>query len=210
MRMRVDDLRLAVAMVLAETPYRRLGVKDTRPAWEREPAAYDKPEAGKGSIAKGKEAMSSDVEDEIAEMQRSPEFSSVDAFMNMKLDDEQYVYNFMELQALARNLAAQRTGDRRVTAPSPADIAAVRKELEGGVGFKYVPREPARDVRGSSSNSHGTHPFAGAGGGGSGFSSDREGGGGFTAFGGGPGALGGGYTWDPNDKKNLPMGSRRR
>jgi len=206
----VDDLRLAVAMVLAETPYRRLGVKDTRPAWEREPAAYDKPEAGKGSIAKGKEAMSGEVEDEIDELRQSPEFKSVDDFMAMKLDDDDFVYNFMELQALARNLAAQRTGDRRVTVPSPTDVAAVRKTLEDEFGFKYVPREPARDVRGSSSNSHGTHPFAGSGGGGSGFSSDREGGGGFTAFGGGPGALGGGYAWDPKDKKNLPMGSRRR
>ena len=197
-------------MVLSESPYRRLGVKDTRPAWERDPLAYDKPEKGEGSREKGQAATISDIEDDIDAMRAAPEFKDVDAFMAMKLDDEDFVYNFMELQALARNAAARRTGDRRVAVASKSDIDAVRKTLEDELGFKYVPREPARDVRGATSNSHGTHPFAGSGGGGSGFSSDREGGGGFTSFGGGPGAVGGGYAWDPNDKKNLSMGSRRR
>lgn len=210
MRLRVDELRLAVTMILAETPYRRLGIKDTRPAWEKEPLAYDKPEKGEGSREKGLAAQAGDVEDEIDELRRSPEYMDVDAFMNMKLDDDDFVYNFMELQALARNMAAKRTGDPRVAVASKSDVDAVRKVLESEFGFKYVPREPARDVRGASGSAHGTHPFAGMGGGGSGFSSDREGGGGFTSFGGGPGAIGGGYAWDPKDKKNLPMGSKRR
>lgn len=197
-------------MILAETPYRKLGMKDTRPAWERDPLGYDKPEPGEGSREKGKAAVAQDTEDEIDELRRSPEFNDVDAFVNMKLDDDDFSYDFMELQALARNMAAKRTGDRRVAVASKTDVASIRKVLEDEFGFKYIPREPSRDVRGASGSAHGTHPFAGSGGGGSGFSSDREGGGGFTSFGGGPGAIGGGYAWDPKDKKNLPMGSKRR
>lgn len=197
-------------MILSETPHRRLGVKDTRPAWEREPDAYDRPEKGEGSLAAGREAAISEIEDEINAMRQSPDFADVDAFMAMKLDSDDFTYDFKELQALARNAAQRRARGRPVTVANKHDITDIRKALEDDMGFKFVPREPPKDVRGSSSNSHGTHPFAGMGGGGSGFSSDREGGGGFTSFGGGPGAVGGGYAWDPNDRKNLSMGARRR
>lgn len=77
------------------------------------------------------------------------------------------------------------------------------------IGLKFVPREPVKFVRGSMSSAHGSHPFAGSGGGGSGFSSDRSGPG-FTSYGGGPGAVGGGYEWRADDPRNLSMGSKRK
>lgn len=158
-----------------------------------------------GSAARGREAQEGDLQDQIDELRGTPEFEDVDAFMAMKLDNDELTYDFVELQALARNLTAQRTGNSAISTPGQQDLNAVRGALEGEMGFKYLPRQPTKDVRGATSNQHGTHPFAGAGGGGSGF-----GDGGFTGMGKGPGAIGGKYDWKPDDPKNLPMGSKRR
>jgi len=172
--------------------------------------AVEYPEKKEGSISKGKEAMEADVQEEIDEMRDSPEFQDLDAFMAFKLDDEEFTYNFIELQALARNVASRRVG-RRVEGADKRDLDQVRTTLEGEMGFKYVPRERMKQVRGATSNPNGTSPYAGMGGGGSGFGNNEfRGGGGFTSFGGGPGAIGGGYEWDPNDPKNLGMGAKRR
>ena len=59
------------------------------------------------------------------------------------------------------------------------------------------------------SSAHGTSPYAGFGGGGSGMGSGREGPVGF-GIGGGPGAIGSGQKWDANDPKNLRMGLGKR
>lgn len=131
----------------------------------------------------------------------APEYESVDAFALSKDDEGGDSFTHLDLQALAR----RRHG---VPAPSFAQVRAVRSDLEA-YGLKLSTREPPRDVRGVTSSVNGRHPFAGSGGGGTGFSSGW-GGGGFTSFGGGPGAIGGGYAWDPKDKKNLSMGSGRR
>lgn len=207
MHIRLCELKAIVHKMLEET-YRKTGVRDTRPAWERDPGAFDKPEKGKGSVEKGQAAAAKDIDDEIEEMRSSPEFNDLDTFVSYKLDNDETVVDWKELQALARNFAAMRTGQPGAIA-GKGDIDAMKAELNG-YGFTFTLRQPERSVRGATSNSHGTHPFAGSGGGGSGFSSDKSGGGGFTSFGGGPGAVGGKYTWDPNDKKNLSMGARRR
>ena len=206
MQIRLGELREAVRALL-ET-YRKTGVKDTRLPWEREPGAYDEPEKPEGSIALGLAAQAQDTEDEIEEMRSSPEFVDLDTFVSYKLDNDETAVNWMELQALARNFAAARTGHPEAVA-GKGDIDAIKAELNG-YGFTFIPRQPPKQVRGATSNSHGTHPFAGSGGGGSGFSSDRGSPGGFTSFGGGPGAIGGGVPWDKTSNKNLPMGSARR
>lgn len=155
------------------------------------------------------EAIEDELEEQIEEMQGMPEFKTVDAFIEMKLDNDDLAYSFIELQALARNTSKSRLKDKRVTEASPEDISAVRNTLEKEMGFKYVGRQPVKQTRGFKSNSHGTSPWAGTGGGGSGFGSDFHGST-FTSFGGGPGAIGGGYKWDANDPKNLGMGAKRK
>jgi len=154
------------------------------------------------------EALEEDLDDKIEAIRKEPNFSSVSAFMSAKFDDDDYEYDFIELQTLARNATSKRKGIKLISMASDVDIAAIKKELND-MGFKFIGRQPSKKVRGFTSNAHGTHPFAGSGGGGSGFGSDFAGST-HTAFGGGPGAIGGGYTWDPNDKKNLPMGAKRK
>lgn len=127
--------------------------------------------------------------------------------MNFKMENEEYEFTTVELQALAKNIASARLG-YDVDRVGSTDVKQVKDELVG-FGFKFIPRGAAKATRGHKSSAHGTHPFAGAGGGGSGFGSDF-GGGTFTSFGGGPGAMGGEYKWDKNDSKNLPMGSKRK
>jgi hypothetical protein len=155
------------------------------------------------------EAVEESIDAEIEELREQPEFSSINGFIEHKLDNDEYTYNFIELNALARNLTQKKLVSRnRAVEASKADIDAVHHELVS-VGFQFVGREKERSVRGFKKGAHGTNPFAGAGGGGSGFGSDY-GGSTFTSFGGGPGAMGGGYSWNANDKRNLPMGSRKR
>lgn len=155
------------------------------------------------------EVLEGSAEEEISMLQNQPEFQDLDSFIASKLDNDELSYEFTELQALARNLARHRLKDRRVGEALPTDIANVRDTLEKQMGFKYIPRTPVKNVRGIRSNAHGTHPFAGSGGGGSGFGSDFNGST-FTGYGGGPGAIGGGYSWDPNDPRNLGMSAKRR
>lgn len=211
MKIRISELRRVVKKAFLELnnskvvneSYRRLSVIDTSPRdpGDREPM--------KGSISKGKAAQEGSTEDMIDDLRAMSEFNNLDEFISMKLEDDDLSYNFMELQALARNMTATRTKNKAVAVASKSDVDAIRKSLENEMGFKYIVREPEKQVRGMSGNQHGTHPFAGSGGGGSGFSSDMGGDGGFTSFGGGPGAIGGGTPWKPEDKKNLPMGARR-
>jgi hypothetical protein len=156
-----------------------------------------------------REGLEPEVDAHVEELRHEPEYRDTDAFTAHKLENDEFTYGFADLQALARNAAQRRTGDPRTATASEQDIKAIRQALEADVGFKYVAREPVKRTRGHLSNAHGTHPFAGAGGGGSGFGSDF-GGTSFTSFGGGPGAVGGDYAWDPNDPKNLSMGTKRK
>lgn len=149
------------------------------------------------------EAFEMDIEALLDE----PEFKSVDAFVNYKLDNDEYSFSTAELQALARNSESQRLG-RKAQVASLASTSALKQNLIDDFGFKFEPRQATQFKRGSMSSSHGSHPFAGSGGGGTGFGSDFSGAT-FTSYGGGPGAIGGGYAWRPEDKKNLPMGSKR-
>lgn len=157
-----------------------------------------------------RETLELGIEKEIAELRSEPEFESVESFIESKLADDVFSYNFIELQALARNVSAKKLGRRAkdLVVATATDIANVKKQLEE-LGFEFVKREPDKRVRGINSPIHGTSPFAGSGGGGSGFGSDFSGTT-FLSYGGGPGAIGGGYDWDANDPKNLSMGSRKK
>ena len=144
------------------------------------------------------EGRHTDDDDSLEALAGMPEYASVEDFVDSLEDD---AFSHLDLQALAQ----RRHG---VRSPSQPQLRALRAELES-YGLRLLAREPAKDVRGVTSSLNGRHPFAGSGGGGTGFSTGW-GSGGFTSYGGGPGAIGGGYDWDPNDKKNLSMGSRRR
>jgi len=196
---------------LIRESFRRLRVNDTTASDEERKLVAQERGPNKGSVAKGLVGMESAIAEEIDELRSSPEFRDLDSFISYKLDNDEVTYNFIELQALARNMASKRVG-RKVDGADKLDIDGVRNDLEKEMGFKYIPREPIKQVRGTSSPAHGTSPFAGMGGGGSGFGTDfgTPHVGGFTGFGGGPGAIGGKYDWDPNDPKNLGMGAKKR
>lgn len=156
-----------------------------------------------------REVLEDDVEEQIEELQGEPEFKNVELFADMKLDNEEFEYNFVELQALARN-ADQKDVSRskvRVSSASQATVNKIRDELEG-LGFKFVGRKPLKSVRGVTSGIHGSSPYAGMHSG-SGMGINSAGPVGF-GMGGGPGAMGSGKKWDASAPGNLSMGSRRR
>ena len=146
-------------------------------------------------------------EDEIEELRHYPEFVSPDTFVSYKLDNDEYAFNASELQALARNADEVKLG-HEVFVASRTTTEKIKNDLID-VGLTFDPRRPVKFLRGGMSSAHGSHPFAGSGGGGSGFGSGF-GGPTFTSFGGGPGSIGGDDVWDPDDKKNLKMGARKR
>lgn len=139
-----------------------------------------------------------DDDDPVDALAGMPEYASVEDFVDSIEDD---AFSHVDLQALAR----RRHG---VPSPSQPQLRALRAELES-YGLRLLPREPPKEVRGVTSSVNGRHPFAGSGGGGTGFSTSW-GAGGFTSFGGGPGAIGGGYDWNARDGRNLPMSAGRR
>jgi curved DNA-binding protein CbpA len=214
-RQYINDLVLSEIVNEGGPGYRKLGVKyvytpDPDDVAERN---LDKgPKLKKWEVKPSyKDTVESDTEETIGEMQAEPEFKNIDAFVEFKLSNDEYEYSFLELQALARNITIKRLNDPRITVPGRHDIDKVRNALENEIGFKYNARQPIKTVRGMSSPSHGTNRFAGMGGGGSGFGNNEFfGGDGFTSFGGGAGAIGGKYEWDPNDPKNLAMGTKRK
>jgi hypothetical protein len=146
------------------------------------------------------ESLEDDLEEKIDELRTDSTFESVDSFAEEKLNNDEFEYNFLELQALARNVAEKRLGHDVTVAPT-RDIEAVKLAL-GDLGFKFVGRQVTKHVRGVTSNAHGTHPFAGSGAGGTGFSSDGLG------VGSGPGAMGSKSAWNPNAPGSL-KGPRR-
>lgn len=147
-------------------------------------------------------------EEQVDELRSQLEFKDVLSFVEAKLDNDDYSFSTAELQALSRNVD-KRHMKHDVDVASPQTVAKIKDELTKEYGFKFQARTPPKHFRGSMSSGHGRHPFAGSGGGGSGFGSDMSGTS-FTSFGGGPGAIGSGVEWSASDDKNLSMGSRRR
>jgi hypothetical protein len=149
------------------------------------------------------ETADSNFEDEIKQLRKDPEYKNLETFVSYKFDDEQSTYTAVELQALVRNVDFN---DRRMFDALPPNqlINDVKEELSS-YGLKLVPREKVKHFRGSMSSAHGSSPFAGTVGGGSGFMN-----GGYLGIGGGPGIISTGEKWDASSPRNLPMGSRRR
>ena len=156
-----------------------------------------------------REILEAEVEEQIEELQNDVAFQDVGSFIESKLENEEFDYSFVELQALARNEMHKSIGGKKshVASPSQGVVDRIKGELNG-MGFKFVVREPIRKGRGFTSPSHGKHPGAGMSAG-SGMGSNITGPVGF-GMGGGPGAMGGGYKWDPNSKRDLSMGAGRK
>ena len=212
MKMSIKELRTFIAEILTEADWKWSG----REAEEREADAtkYDDKTHIKSNSSYGEYMGNRDkaFEDEIHELMEQPEFASVDDFVEMKMQADDTSFTSSELQALARVATQKKLMTARVTTANVAILKQVKEELLS-YGFSFKAREPVKFVRGSRSSAHGSSPYAGMGGGGSGFGTstgDPKGGPVGTSFGGGPGAMGGGYTWDPNDPKNLAMGAKRR
>lgn len=111
-----------------------------------------------------REVLEDDVEEQIDELREQPEFESIESFVEYKLDNEDYEYDFVELQALARNLTAKERGSKDISVATTKSLDAVKKEL-AAVGFKFIGRQPVKKVRGFTSPKHGSSPFAGMAGG---------------------------------------------
>lgn len=176
------------------------------PASKNSPGRYETIDNEKEKVEKAPESQrmshvqrfEKDVEAWIEHMSSFPEFESLRTFQTTKLDDEDFGFDFMELNALARSLWRGMMGEERIIPPHDF-IKKLRQNLID-YGFEFKPRGAMKLPR-SGKNSHGTHPFAGMGGGGSGFGMDG------SVGGRGPGNMGGKYDWDPSDRKNLPMGA---
>jgi hypothetical protein len=132
---------------------------------------------------------------EVEELSMTPEFKTIESFIQMKMDDEEDTFSTLELRALVTSLSRQ--------SPSGASQEAIKKELLAYLDF--APREPVKHARGFGSPTHGSNRHAGNAAG-SGIEQ-----GGLIGMGGGQGAIGGGgQKWDATSSRNLPMGSRRR
>jgi len=175
---------------------------ETSPEAEALAAKYEKRIKHNATAKEFSELESKRFEQSVKEFKDLDELSSVEEFVNYKIDNDELSFTTIELQALAHNVDYSQRKIKNALPPS-ALVKTIKNELVS-LGLKFVPREPPKFTRGARSCSHGTHPFAGSGGGGSGMGSGREGSTGF-GFGGGPGVMGGGYKWDKNDKKNLKM-----
>lgn len=132
---------------------------------------------------------------EVDELSNTPEFESIEAFVQYKYDDEALEFTTTDLRALVASLLKQN--------PQGISQKEVKSELES-YDLKFVPREPVKHVRGFGSPVHGSNRYAGNAAG-SGIEQ-----GGLIGMGGGQGAVGGGKRWDPSSGRDLPMGSRRR
>lgn len=162
------------------------------------------------SVSDYEQRVSNQFDDDIDELRSSPEMKSIEDFVQYKIDDEDTTFTALELQTLARNIDFKQRKIKNALPPQNI-VNSVRTELES-YGLKFIPREKIRHFRGAMSSAHGSSPYAGFVGGGSGFSTEKGdphsimG----LGIGGGMGVIGGGYNWDPNDKKNLPIrGSKR-
>ena len=175
---------------------------ETSPKAEALAAKYEKRIKHNSTIKEFTNVVEKLFEKSVKEFKDLDELSSVEEFIQYKVDNDEFSFTTVELQALAHNVDYSQRKIKNALPPT-ALVKTIKNELVS-LGLKFVPREPPKFTRGARSCSHGTHPFAGSGGGGSGMGSGREGSTGF-GFGGDPGVMGGGYKWDKNDKKNLKM-----
>ena len=134
-----------------------------------------------------------------------------------EFDPEYMVLTTADVQAIARNIAEEMPELRDKDVETWVNLRAfrnlvrqVRETLVNDWGLTFVERKRI-DIsrRGPRAGVHGRHPFANSGGGGSGMGGGREGPIGF-GMGGGPGAIGSKTVWNPDDPKNLPMGTKRK
>lgn len=143
--------------------------------------------------------MDEDLNDQIEELMRLPEYKTVISFAEMMMDDDESSYGPAELQAIARNLYLSEHPELKAKqlASAPSQYRErVKKELEGW-GLRFEPRKAQKATRGFSSPLNGSNRFAG-----------NHGGSGFTnSYNREPDS---GRTFDPNDKGGLGMGSRRK
>lgn len=157
-----------------------------------------------------RETLERDVEEQIAELMSEPEYKDLDSLVEFKYDNDETEYNFMELQAVGRNMTKKKLGrehGKHVVTAGQGEVDLIKKTMEE-YGIKFIGRQPVKSVRGVTSGKHGSHPFAGnSGGSGMGWGPDGPIG---FGMGGGVGAMGGGTPWRANDPRSLPMGSRRR
>lgn len=190
---------------------KRFTTVDTDREEEADAVKYEKGKIKRNaSVSDYERRVSGHFDDEIDELRDEPELKSIEAFVQYKIDDEQTTFSASELQALARNADFKQRKLRNALPPQSV-VDSVKSELES-YGLKFVPREKVRHFRGAMSNAHGTSPYAGFGGGGSGFSTEKGNPHSIMGLGigGGKGVMGGGYDWNPNDPKNLPIrGSKR-
>jgi len=199
MHITVRELREVVRQILVEA-----WNFSTDPAHahaiEAQAAAEDKAARQVKNDQPFNQTIDEEFDEEISELQTLPEYQTIDSFIEDKIDSidatATATFTAADIHALARNIYD-------VQAAGVTQIRNVRKQLED-FGLKFIPREITKAVRGVTSNPHGRHPFAGTGGGGSGFSS------GGLGMGGGPGTMGGGKGYNSSSSKSLPMGSRRR
>jgi hypothetical protein len=151
--------------------------------------------------------LSNQFENDIKSLMKQPEYQTLDAFVEYKFEDEQESYDAKELQALARNIDYSQRKLKNALPPESL-VTSIKNELQT-YGLRFIPREKTQSTRGVTSGFHGTSPYAGFVGGGTGMGTGREGPMGF-GIGGGPGAIGSEEKWDINDKKNLSMGASRK
>ncbi|NDE18421.1 hypothetical protein EBZ80_26280, partial [bacterium] len=84
-----------------------------------------------------REVLEKDVEAQIEDLQEElkdiKSIKDLEAFVTMKLDNDEDSYNFVELQALARNIdaAAKDLEKWEISSASLATTSMVRNELEG-------------------------------------------------------------------------------
>jgi len=195
--MSVDLLREFIEAIIESQPW--YGER-SRTA-EEDAAKHDDRIKRGGSIRQTQASGDLAFEEDVLELMEMPEFNDVATFVEYKMDNDEDSYSTAELQALARNIDFNKRGVEGAL-PSQALIKSVKQELIGW-GLSFQGRQPQRHFRGAMSAAHGTSPFAGMGGGGTGFSS------GGLGLGTGPGAIGGKTPWNASDKRNLPMGSKR-
>lgn len=152
------------------------------------------------------------LEDRIQLAMEDDENQSIDARVDYAIENDDYDFTTADVQAIARNTTTiiDRDPEELKYMREFAELVRSIRQRLVAAGLKFVER-PRVDIsrRGPRAGVHGRHPFANSGGGGSGMGTGPDGAAGF-GFGGGPGAIGSKTVWNPDDPKNLPMGTKKR
>ena len=143
-----------------------------------------------------------DFNDAVNELMKQPEYKSLEAFIEMKFDNDEESFDTIELQALARNLYLQDQPKgskvtKKTLTTAPASYRDKVKQELSGYGIKFSPRAAVKQTRGFTDPFHGKNRFAGNHGG-SGFENE---------FNQTPSSK---RTFDLNDPSALGMGAKRK